>query len=87
MGYCSYGPKLALGFINEFNIIYLFSIYIVYYYETKLILQGYEIPKIMGIFMNLGMLCAVAYLKFRPSNCKNKSLKFKYCRDKKCNSC
>jgi hypothetical protein len=27
-GYCSFGPKLAMGFIRKFSIIYLFSIYI-----------------------------------------------------------
>jgi hypothetical protein len=31
----------------------LFSIYIIYYYETKLICQGYGRPKIMEIFMDL----------------------------------
>jgi hypothetical protein len=36
--HCSFGPKLAMCFFHEFNIIYLFSIYIIYYYETKLIL-------------------------------------------------
>jgi hypothetical protein len=52
-GYCSFGPKLVMGFILEFNIIYLFSIYITFYYETILILQGYGRTKIMEIFMDL----------------------------------
>jgi hypothetical protein len=49
-GYCSFGPKLVMGFIHEFNIIYLFSIYITFYYETILILQGYGRPKNYGNF-------------------------------------
>jgi hypothetical protein len=28
-----------MSFIHEFNIICLFSIYIVYYYETKLVMS------------------------------------------------
>jgi hypothetical protein len=55
-GYCSSGPKLAMGFIHEFNILCLFSIYIIFYYETILILQGYGRPKIMDILWTLGML-------------------------------
>jgi hypothetical protein len=42
-----------MGFLHEFNIICLFSIYIEYYYEIKLILQVYGKPKIMGIFMDI----------------------------------
>jgi hypothetical protein len=34
--YCLFGPKWAMGFIHEFNNIYLFSIYIIFYYETIL---------------------------------------------------
>jgi hypothetical protein len=45
--------RLAMGFIHEFNIICLFSIYIIYYYETILIWQCYGKPKIMEIFMDL----------------------------------
>jgi uncharacterized membrane protein len=52
-GYCLFGPKLAMGFNHEFNIICLFLIYIIYCYETKLILPGYARPKIMRIFMDL----------------------------------
>jgi hypothetical protein len=51
--HCSYGLKLAIDFIHEFNIIYLFSIYIIYYYKTILIWQVYKRLKIMEIFMNL----------------------------------
>jgi hypothetical protein len=36
-GYCLFGPKLAMGFIHEFNIICLYSNYITFYYETILI--------------------------------------------------
>jgi hypothetical protein len=35
--YYSFGPKLDIDFIHEFNIICLFSIYITFYYETILI--------------------------------------------------
>jgi hypothetical protein len=53
--YCKYflkrnQKKLVMGFIHEFNIIYLFSIYITFYYETILILQGYGRPKNYGNF-------------------------------------
>jgi hypothetical protein len=36
-GHCLFGPKLAMSFIPEFNIICLFLIYITFYYETILI--------------------------------------------------
>jgi hypothetical protein len=36
-GTVHFGPKLAMDFIHEFNIICLFSIYIIYYYETIMI--------------------------------------------------
>jgi hypothetical protein len=42
-----------MGFIHEFNIICLFSIYITFYYEIIPIRQGYGRTKIMGIFMDL----------------------------------
>jgi hypothetical protein len=45
--------ETGTGFIHEFNIICLFLIYIVYYYESKLLLQSYGEPKIMGIFMDI----------------------------------
>jgi hypothetical protein len=52
-GYCSFGPKLAMGSIHDFNIICLFLIYITFYYETILIWQSYGRTEIMGIFMDL----------------------------------
>jgi hypothetical protein len=73
-------------FIHKFNIICLFSIYITFYYEIILILQGYGRLKIMGIFMDLSYAMGVTYLKFSPITCRNKSLKFKSCKAKKCNS-
>jgi hypothetical protein len=40
-------------FYTNLTLFCLFPIYIIYYYETILILQGYRSPKIMGIFMDL----------------------------------
>jgi hypothetical protein len=40
-------------FYTNLTLFCLFSIYIIYYYETILISQGYGSPKIMDIFMNL----------------------------------
>jgi hypothetical protein len=37
-------------FYTNLTLFCLFSMYIIYYYETILILQVYERPKIMGIF-------------------------------------
>jgi hypothetical protein len=80
-GYCSFGP--AMGFIHEFNIICLFLIYVTFYCETILILQGYERLKIMGIFMDHSYVMGVTYPKSSPSTCRNKVLKFKACKAKK----
>jgi hypothetical protein len=51
--YITFGPKLAMDSIDEFNTIFLFSIYITFYYKTILIWQDYVRPKIMEIFMDL----------------------------------
>jgi hypothetical protein len=40
-------------FYTNLTLFYLFSIYIIYYYESNLIWQGYERKKIMKIFMDL----------------------------------
>jgi hypothetical protein len=40
-------------FYMNLTVFYLFSIYIIYYYETILIWQSYGIKKIMVIFMDL----------------------------------
>jgi hypothetical protein len=42
--------KTGHGFIHEFNIICLFSIYITFYYETKLIFTGLWKAKNYGDF-------------------------------------
>jgi hypothetical protein len=44
-----------------------------------------EGKKIMGIFMYLRDVMGVTFPKFNPRSCRNKSLKFKACRAKKCN--
>jgi uncharacterized membrane protein len=49
-GYYSFRPKLAMGFIHEFNIIFLFSIYITFYYETNADLTGLWKAKTYGDF-------------------------------------
>jgi hypothetical protein len=74
-----------MSFIHEFNIIYLFSIYITLYYKPILIYRVMEDQKLWGFLWTLGMLWGVTYPKFRLSSCRNKSQKFKPCRDKKCN--
>jgi hypothetical protein len=40
-------------FYMNLTLFYLFSIYIIHYYETKVILLGHGRPKIVGIFMDL----------------------------------
>jgi hypothetical protein len=40
----------------------------------------------MEIFIDLRDAMGVTYPKFNPRLCRNKSLKFISCRDKKCNS-
>jgi hypothetical protein len=72
-------------FYTNLTLFCLFSIYIIYYYETILISQGYGSPKIMDIFMDLRDVMGVIYPKFSPRRGRNKSQKFKPCRDKKCN--
>jgi hypothetical protein len=54
-------------FYMNLTLFCLFSIYIIYYYETKLILQGYGRPKLMGIFMDLRDVIRVTYPKFSPT--------------------
>jgi hypothetical protein len=73
-------------FYMNLTLFCLFSIYIIYYYETILILQGYGRPKIMGIFMDLRDIMGVIYPKFSPSTYRNRLVKFNYCRAKKWNN-
>jgi hypothetical protein len=40
-------------FYKNLTLFCLFSIYVIYYYETKLIWPGYGRPKIMKIFTDL----------------------------------
>jgi hypothetical protein len=56
-------------FYRNLTLFCLFSIYIIYYYETILIWQCYVRPNIMGIFMELEDVMGVTYPKFSPSTC------------------
>jgi hypothetical protein len=73
-------------FYTNLILFYLFSIYIIYYYETILILQGYDGQKLWGFLWTLSMLWGVTYKKSNRRTCRNKLIKFNYCRAKKCNS-
>jgi hypothetical protein len=70
-------------FYMNLTLFCLFSIYIIYYYKTILIWQGYGRSKIMGIFMNLRDVVGVTYLKFSQRTYRNKLVKFNYCMAKK----
>jgi hypothetical protein len=73
-------------FYMNLTLFYLFLIYIIYYYETNWFYSVMEGHKLWGFLQTLGMLWGVAYTKLKPSACRNKSLKFKPCRDKKSSS-
>jgi hypothetical protein len=59
-------------FYTNLTLLCLFSIYIIYYYETKLILQGYEGQKLWIFLWTLGMLWGIRYPKFSLISCRNK---------------
>jgi hypothetical protein len=58
-------------FYTNLTLFCLFSINIIYYYETKQIWQGPERLKIMGIFRNFRDVIGVTYPKFSPILCRN----------------
>jgi hypothetical protein len=79
-------------FYTNLTLFCLFSIYIIYCYETKLIFTGLWKATNYGDFLDLRDVMGgrgggvVTYPKFSQSTCRNESQKFKPCRDKTCNS-
>jgi hypothetical protein len=60
-------------FYTDLTLFYLFSIYIIYCYETKLIFTVLWKVKNYGDFMDLRNVMGVTYLKFSPNTYRNKS--------------
>jgi hypothetical protein len=52
-GYCSFGPKRAMGFIHKFNIIFLFSIYITFFMKQYWIDRVMEVQTLWGFLWTL----------------------------------
>jgi hypothetical protein len=73
-------------FYMNLTLFYLFSVHIIYYYETNRFDDVMEGQKLWVFLWALGMLWGVTYTKFNPSASRNKSLKSKPCRAMKCNS-